>query len=410
VKVGIPEVEMKSRTNKRTRAVIRELYYITHIKNIPSILGKGILCHNRIDELGVKYERIYNEDIVSRRKWITVPDGRSLWSFANLYFQARNPMLYNVICNKSPSEIAVIGVDKNILDRADIFIATGNAAHSQSEILPASQKAKIIPTIMKEIDKDYWTEADGSKRKIMAECLVPELVPAEYVRSIYFGDYKTKFTVQKSFGSPSHISFMYVPQMFFQPIRSKQITSFLSILEGDMFFSRVQTLTVSVNTVGIMGKGVASRAKYQFSDVYVHYQDLCRSHQLKMGKPVLYKRETSFDLELADEPSTLKNANAETWFLLFPTKRHWRDDADIHGIENGLRWLIENYKKEGIKSLALPALGCGLGRLEWEKVGPLLCRYLSALDIPVCIYLPAEKYTPEELLTPDFLLHQQIRL
>lgn len=383
---------------------IRELYYITHVDNIPSILKKGIFCHGLIHDQGVKYTPIYNKEIVSRRKSIKVPDGRSLWNFANLYFRARNPMMYKVICDKPPSDIAVIGVGKNILDRSDILLTTGNAAHSQSEVLPVSQKAKILPIIAKEIDREYWNEADGSKRKIMAECLVPDVVPPEYIKSVYFADYRTMYKVRGALKNSSHISFIYEPTMFFQPTRVYKITSSLFIMEGDMFFSRAQTLTVSVNTVGIMGKGVASRAKYQFPDVYVHYQDLCRRRQLRMGKPVLYKREKSFDFELADEPASLENANSETWFLLFPTKTHWREMADVKGIEQGLQWILENYQKEGIKSLALPALGCGLGRLEWKEVGPLLCRYLSALKVQVCLYLPAEREVPHDLLSPEFLL------
>jgi len=125
-----------------------------------------------------------------------------------------------------------------------------------------------------------------------------------------------------------------------------------------------------------------------------------------MGKPYLYKRETSFDYQLADEPETLLNANSETWFLLFPTKRHWRERADIDGIEKGLQWLRDNYEKEEIKSLAIPALGCGLGRLDWRDVGPLMCKYLVTLKIPVWIYLPAETKISEEFLSKEFLLRQ----
>jgi len=69
-----------------------------------------------------------------------------------------------------------------------------------------------------------------------------------------------------------------------------------------------------------------------------------------------------------------------------------------------LKWIQENYKKEGILSLSVPALGCGLGWLEWEQVGPIMCHYLSALDIPVQVYLPAEKDVSEQFLTKDFLL------
>jgi O-acetyl-ADP-ribose deacetylase (regulator of RNase III) len=387
---------------------VRELFYITHIDNLSSILKDGILAHKQIEKLGIAFKPIYNKEIVSRRKTITTPDGRSLWDFANLYFQPRNPMMFQLVRNDLLEHIAVVGVDKVILNQPDIFLTDGNAAHSQSEFFNESQKAKVLPKIMREIDALYWNEADGSKRKIMAECLVPERVLPDLVRSVYFGgNYNVKFKIQESLRNPKNISFMYLPGMFFQTSKSRQITPLLSVLVGDMFFSRAQTLTVSVNIKGIMGKGVASRAKYQFPDVYVRYQDACRNGKLKMGKPWLYKREISTDCELADDPESLINPNGETWFLLFPTKKHWRDNSKIEDIEAGLVWLSKNYQKEGIKSLALPALGCGLGGLDWANVGPLLCKYLSTFEIPVCIYLPAEKRIPDYQVSSEFLLPKQ---
>jgi O-acetyl-ADP-ribose deacetylase (regulator of RNase III) len=192
--------------------------------------------------------------------------------------------------------------------------------------------------------------------------------------------------------------------MFFQPIRRIRIANNLSLVEGDLFFSQLQTLTISVNTVGVMGKGLASRAKYQFPDVYVVYQDVCRSKQLQMGKPHIYKRESFVDTELASDSTWLPNPNSNKWFLLFPTKNHWKENSDIDGIERGLIWLRENYRQEGIHSLAIPALGCGLGGLDWRDVGPLMCRYLADLDISVGVYLPREQAIIQEFLTKEFLL------
>ena len=128
---------------RRAYTVLRELYYITHVKNLKSILDKGILSHCKMQENGLNFERIYNKSVVTRREEIKVPDGRSLWLFANLYFQARNPMLFTVIRNNPLDEIAVIGVDRSILDRSDIYLSTGNAAHSQSNIVPISRR-KIL--------------------------------------------------------------------------------------------------------------------------------------------------------------------------------------------------------------------------------------------------------------------------
>ena len=90
---------------------IKNLYYITHIENVVSILERGILSHELVDKEKIRYKRIYAEEIVANRCKLTVEDGRSLWCFANLYFQARNPMLYRVLCELgSPEDIAVITI------------------------------------------------------------------------------------------------------------------------------------------------------------------------------------------------------------------------------------------------------------------------------------------------------------
>lgn len=394
--------------NKGRRARVRELYYLTHIKNIPSILREGILSHERIEKEGIEYTPIYDKEIVSRRKDITVPDGRSLWSFANLFFRARNPMLYRVTREKSIDDIAVLGLRKSILNRNDIFLANGNAAHGQSKIMPIADGRKAIYKIAKETSRDWWSIADGSKRKIMAECLVPSVVPPQAITSIYVASHTARDKVNRLLSTVfGHGLFViYQPFMFFEPNVRFSLPKNLKIVEGDMFFSRMHTLTVSVNTVGVMGKGLASRAKYQFPDVYVRYQDTCRNRTLRMGKPYLYKRESFFEYELADEPLTLSNAPSETWFLFFATKKHWRKKADINGIEAGLQWVCETYKKNGIKSFAVPSLGCGLGWLDWRDVLPLMCRYLSTLDIPVELYLPVERAIPDKFLSEKFLLPQ----
>ncbi len=384
---------------------LRGLYYITHIDNLPSILDKGILCHTRIEEENIRFASIYDAEIVESRKNISTPDNRSLWDFANLYFQPRNAMLYRVVffSGRNIDDIIIIGVKSNILQRPDMFLTTGNAASPHSEILTASEARKNIKNIRKKTEKEWWASADGSKRELMAECLLPDGVSPDNIQEIYVPSHNLINNVKSMIGD-RRIPVIPEPSLFFLPSRKLDLTEKLSLIEGDMFFSRSQTLTISVNTVAIMGKGLASRAKYQFPDVYVAYQDLCRNKTLKMGKPYLYKRETSLDHILADESQKLSNANLETWFLLFPTKRHWKEMADIKGIEEGLKYVVNNYEKEGIKSLSIPALGCGLGWLEWGIVGPLLCNHLQRLDIPVNLYLPVEKKIPDDQLSKDFLL------
>ena len=178
----------------------------------------------------------------------------------------------------------------------------------------------------------------------------------------------------------------------------------ISLVEGDMFFSGMKTLTVSVNLQGIMGKGLASRAKYQFPDVYVYYQDCCRARRVTAVKPCIYKREGSLDDDLADLSTPLETPNAVKWFMLFATKRKWRDNSRFDDIEGGLSWLRDHFAVEGVRSIALTALGCGLGGLDWADMGPLMCKYLHGIGIDVAIYLPRERAIDRQYLGEKHLL------
>ena len=382
---------------------IRNLYYITHIDNLPSILERGILSHERIEKEGLQPARIYNADIVNRRRKKNTPDQKSLWSYANLYFQPRNPMMYRVVHENGAKDLAVISVTKEILQAPGVFITDGNAANDPTQFYSLSDGLKMLGQQWEIIQNEGWNALDGSKRKIMAECLVPDSVSPEFINSIYVADEGTRARLSGMVGYRS-ISVIPEPKMFFQPNSRNKIGYNISLIDGDMFFSNLQTLTISVNLQGTMGKGLASRAKYQFPDVYVAYQDACRTKRIRTTKPYLYKREGSLDEELADFSAGLTTPNAVKWFLLFATKRKWRENSRLEDIEGGLDWVRRNFKAQGIQSLAMPALGCGLGGLDWKDVGPLMCKYLHGIGIPVAIYLPRERTIPPEYLTASHLL------
>ncbi|MCE2397292.1 DUF4433 domain-containing protein [Candidatus Poribacteria bacterium] len=384
------------------------LYYITHIDNLPSILDKGIPAHAKIEELNISSTPIYNPEIVRNRKEKSTPDGKSLWDYANLYFQPRNPMMYCLVHQKEKEDLVVIGVLKGVLQEQDVVITDGNAANDPTRFYSQPEGLAVLYEQRTVIQSDWWKEGDGSKRKIMAECLVPGQVKREYIHSLFVANDTTRDRVRGIVGN-RQIPVIPEPHRFFQPESKAQIGDNISLIDGDMFFSTMQTLTISVNLRGVMGKGLASRAKYQFPDVYVIYQDVCRAQKITARKPYLYKRETSLDQELADPSLPLSTPNAVKWFLLFATKRHWRENSRLDDIEGGLDWVKGNFEKEGIQSLAMPALGCGLGNLDWADVGPLMCRYLHGLGIQVAIYLPREHKIDPQYLTESYLLaHQEI--
>ncbi len=395
----------------------KHFYYIAHKDNLKSILKNGILSHRRADRWSLKNwiskkTIIYDKGIVDLRKNIHF-NKRSLWEYANVYFQARNPMLYRVIKEHEAQNIVILQINSDIINSSNVGIADGNASSQSTTFFEDTDKG-LGALNPEQFERSYWSEEDDSKRKIMAEALIYSHIPKEKIIGIYTANQETANQIRKDITGPLNI--MPNPNMFFLPEYEnvifpysgikKETEKHITLKKGDMFFSKMQTFTVSVNTVGVMGKGLASRAKYQFPDAYVLYQDLCRQKKLKMGVPYLYKREANFIKTLMENvSSSVATENGHRWFLLFPTKNHWREKSPVAGIEKGLNWLVDNYKSQGIESLALPALGCGLGGLDWKELGPLMCKYLKKMDIPSAVYLPLEKQIPEEQLQPEFLFN-----
>lgn len=146
---------------------------------------------------------------------------------------------------------------------------------------------------------------------------------------------------------------------------------------GDLFVSPVSVLVNTVNTVGVMGKGIAKDFKAFFPTMFDEYQRLCEAGQLTIGSLYLYR--------------TLHKS-----VLNFPTKRHWRQKSRLEDIETGLRTFVATYADYGITDIAFPQLGCGNGELDWEsQVQPLMERYLKPLPIAIYIYIYDAKTVPE---------------
>lgn len=178
-----------------------------------------------------------------------------------------------------------------------------------------------------------------------------------------------------------------------------------TVLIGNLFESKAQTLVNTVNCVGIMGKGIALEFKRRFPEMFKDYSERCKRKDVVLGRPYIFKP-TWRDEKTANQylfPEMYQTTQLESthWIVNFPTKDHWRSVARLEDIIKGLEFLLAHYKEWGIKSLAIPPLGCGEGQLEWRIVGPTLYRYLCKMDIPVELYAPYN--TPHEELQPQFL-------
>ncbi len=365
-----------------------EFYYITPVKNLDSILRFGILSNDEVNRRGLDFKRISKEDIVEKRR------EKGLTSYANLYVSSRNAMMYMVL--KMGWKIVVLGISGDILKLRGVLVSVGNAANDNSIRVPPSEIdftkfLRLVRSVRDWISgassvpiwkvfkresayrKRYYGYYMEPKKFLQSEILVPRRVPKKYIKAIYVPVNDLLREINLASGK---LSVSVEPDMFFLPLRKVEIADGLYIVHGDMFISEMHTLTISVNTVGVMGKGLASRFKYMYPAAYVAYQDMVKSKLLVPGRPAFYMTE-------------------DRGFLFFPTKGHWREKSKLEVIEKGLKWFVKHYEEYGVKSIAFPALGCGLGGLKWKDVGPLMYHYLKNLKIPVEIYLPTNDVEEE---------------
>lgn len=144
--------------------------------------------------------------------------------------------------------------------------------------------------------------------------------------------------------------------------------------EGNLLEAEVEALVNTVNTVGVMGKGIALQFKKAFPKNFKEYEVACRNGEVRLGSVHVHH---------------IGGWTNPKWILNFPTKGHWRARSKLTEIEAGLDDLRNVINDNAIGSIALPPLGCGNGGLSWAEVEPLILRKLDDLDLELHIYPPA---------------------
>ena len=148
----------------------------------------------------------------------------------------------------------------------------------------------------------------------------------------------------------------------------------ISIGQGNLLRADVDALVNTVNTVGVMGKGIALQFKRAYPAMFRAYEDAVQAGEVKLGKVYVW------DTNQMTGPRFIIN---------FPTKKHWRARSRLTDIEAGLGDLIRVVRELGIKSIAVPPLGCGNGGLDWADVEPRIVKAFAALpEVDVLIYPP----------------------
>lgn len=148
----------------------------------------------------------------------------------------------------------------------------------------------------------------------------------------------------------------------------------IKYLTGDILDSPAQALVNTVNTVGVMGKGIALQFKNQFPGNYKTYKEACKKKELKIG-----------DLLVTEEESLLSGKKI---IINFPTKTHWRYPSEYEYIEKGLIALVKVIQERNIQSIAIPPLGSGNGGLDWTKVRTMIENQLQGVNCTIYLYEP----------------------
>ncbi|HEU4326271.1 MAG TPA: macro domain-containing protein [Roseiflexaceae bacterium] len=144
---------------------------------------------------------------------------------------------------------------------------------------------------------------------------------------------------------------------------------------GDLLQADVEALVNPVNCVGVMGRGLALAFKRAYPEIFRAYAAACKRGEVQPGRMFVVER---------DAPP------GPSYIIHFPTKRDWRANSRLEDIDAGLLALAEEIRRRAIGSVALPALGCGLGGLDWQTVRPRIEAALAPLEgVRVVLYEPA---------------------
>lgn len=153
---------------------------------------------------------------------------------------------------------------------------------------------------------------------------------------------------------------------------------------GDILTANTEALVNTVNCVGVMGRGIALQFRKAFPENFKVYKSACERAEVQPGKMFI------FETGLLAGPKYIIN---------FPTKRHWKSKSQMQDIEAGLPALLEEISQRGIRSVAVPPLGCGLGGLDWNKVRPRIARAFENLpEVRVLLFEPGGAPKAEEMV------------
>ncbi|WP_127956667.1 macro domain-containing protein [Serratia microhaemolytica] len=151
----------------------------------------------------------------------------------------------------------------------------------------------------------------------------------------------------------------------------------ITFTQGNLLEARVEALVNTVNTVGVMGKGIALMFKERFTENFRRYAAACKAKEVQTGKMFV---------------TPVDELDGPRWIVNFPTKQHWRAPSQMEWIVEGLQDLRRFLIEQQVQSIAIPPLGAGNGGLEWAEVRKLIEQVLGDLNLNILVFEPTQQY------------------
>jgi O-acetyl-ADP-ribose deacetylase (regulator of RNase III) len=155
------------------------------------------------------------------------------------------------------------------------------------------------------------------------------------------------------------------------------VFSMIKFTTGNLLESKAEAFVNTVNTVGVMGKGIALMFKERFPENFRLYATACKAKEVRTGKMFVSK---------------VNELDGPQWIINFPTKEHWRSPSRLSWVVDGLKDLRRFVLEKNVRSIAIPPLGAGNGGLDWAVVRPEIESALGDLDIEIVVFEPTDKY------------------
>ncbi len=363
-------------------STVTPIYHITHTRNLASSISQGGLCCDMLTaDRALTPVGIAHSHIKARRarRQVLAGTGGTLADYVPFYFARRSPMLYAIdhgfvagyTEGQRPIVHLVTSAERIAQQGLRFAFTDGHADMALSRFFDDLQALNQIDWQV--MQAPFWndTAEDGDrKRRRQAEFLVHHFFPWTLVEEIGVIGRQVAHDVQQSLQASAPSPGDGVPAVVLLAGGAAMIEH----VTGNLLEAEAEAFVNTVNTVGVMGKGIALQFRQAFPENYTVYRAACERGEVQPGRMLVVP--------------TGQMGNPR-YIINFPTKRHWKGKSRMEDIESGLPALVAAVQEYGMHSLAVPPLGCGNGGLDWNAVRPRIEAAFTALpDVHVLLYAP----------------------